>query len=87
MSEFVKALLGDQKVSKIPEEYMTRLEVRKQDGMIVCTRLDDERQKWIFGEVTDDTFHWKNVTVLEDGGLRINCEVLAVRRKKGRRDG
>jgi len=173
MSEFVKALLGDQKVSKIPEEYdwyapllgdwdfdyydvkdgarerhvegewlfrraldgtgiedlflcpsratresnpqpdgeygaalrifnpeknaydmvyatrgkMIRLEVRKQDGMIVCTRLDDERQKWIFDEVTDDTFHWKNVTVLEDGGLRINCEVLAVRRKKGRRDG
>lgn len=60
---------------------MRRLEIQKEKGQIVCTVLDDACAKWVFDRMTGDTFHWKNVTVTDDGHWRTNCEVLAVRKK------
>ena len=56
-----------------------RLEAKKQDDMIVLTYINDERRKWIFTKIEDDCFHWKNVTVKEDGEWDINAEIYAER--------
>lgn len=61
---------------------MTLLQVQRENGQIVCTVVSDVNAKWVFDEVTGDTFHWKNVTVMDDGHWRTNCEVVAVRKKK-----
>lgn len=61
-------------------KYTRRLEVRKENGMIACTVIDQPAEKWVFSELTENTFYWRNVTVLDDGSWRVNCEVRAVRR-------
>ena len=57
----------------------TRLRIRKEQGKIACTVLDDPTNKWVFSEITDTAFHWQNVTVLDSGEWSINCEVFAER--------
>lgn len=64
-------------------KYTRRLEVRRQDGQIVCTVLPEGREKWVFSEITADAFHWRNVAVQPDGSWRTNCEVEARRRRDG----
>lgn len=60
-------------------KYTTRLEVHKVNGKIECTVIDSPESKWVFSDITSDTFHWQNVTVLDDGSWRVNCEVCAKR--------
>lgn len=60
-------------------KYTKRLEVRREQGKIVCTVLDDPMEKWVFQAVEEATFHWQNVRVLEGGEWRVNCEVFASR--------
>lgn len=62
--------------------YMTRLTFVKERCMLVGTLLDDENAKWVFKEITDNTFHWQNITVLENGDWRVNNDVYAKRRPK-----
>lgn len=59
---------------------MIRLEIQKEKEQIVCTVLDNTSAKWVFDRMTGDAFHWKNVTVVDDGHWRTNCEVYAVRK-------
>ena len=61
-------------------KYTKRLEVRKEGAYIACTVLDCPTEKWVFSELTGDTFHWQNVTVLENGTWKVNCEVRARRK-------
>ena len=56
-----------------------RLEARKKDGMIVLTYVDDERRMWVFTKIEDNIFHWKNITVKDDGEWYINAEIYAKR--------
>lgn len=58
-----------------------RLEAKKQNDMIVLTFINDERRKWIFTKIEDHCFHWKNVTVQDDGEWLINAEIFAKRMK------
>lgn len=60
-------------------KYTKHLEIRREQGEIVCTVLDDPAEKWVFAEVTETAFHWQNIRVLEDGTRRVNCEVFASR--------
>lgn len=57
----------------------TRLRIQKEQGKIACTVLDKPENKWVFSEITENTFHWQNVTVLENGEWQTNCEVFADR--------
>ena len=57
---------------------LARLEVRKEGGIIACTVLEEPSNQWRFVEVTEDTFHWQNVTKQAEG-LQVNCEVFARR--------
>lgn len=60
--------------------YTTHLEVRKENGKITCTCLEDKTNKWFFDEITDHTFHWQNITVLANEKWHVNCEVHAHRK-------
>lgn len=60
-------------------KYTKRLEVRKEQGKIICTVQDDPTEKWVFLDVTETAFHWQNLRVLKDGTWRVNCEVFAAR--------
>ena len=39
---------------------------------------EDPSNQWRFVKVTEDTFHWQNVTKQAEG-LQVNCEVFARR--------
>lgn len=56
-----------------------QLEARKQDGLIVLTFINDERRKWIFTKIDDNSFQWQNITVKNDGKWYINAEIDAKR--------
>lgn len=60
-------------------KYTRHLTVRIEQGQIVCTVLDNPCEKWRFLETGKNTFHWQNITVLDSGELRVNCEVFASR--------
>ena len=60
-------------------KYTTRLEIHKVNGKIECTVLDNPTNKWVFSDITSDTFHWQNITVLDNGEWKVNCEVFATR--------
>lgn len=60
-------------------KYTKQLEVRKENGQLVCTLLDDSRNRWVFTHIGEDTFQWQNQTLLESGEIKINCEVKASR--------
>lgn len=62
--------------------YMTRLNVRRENGKIVCTVLDRPAEKWVFSEVTPTAFRWQNITVTSAGEWHVNSEVLAHRKEK-----
>ena len=56
-----------------------RLEVRKQDDMIVLTYIDDATRKWVFTKIEDNRFHWQNVSVQNNGEWHINADMYAER--------
>lgn len=56
-----------------------RLEARKQDDMIVLTYNDDKRRKWVFTKIENNSFHWQNVTVKNNGEWHINVDMYAKR--------
>lgn len=61
--------------------FMARLEVHCENDKIVCTVLDWENEKWVFSEITENSFRWNNITVLEDGTWRNNCDIYAKRKQ------
>lgn len=60
--------------------YMTRLTFTKENNMLVGTILENEKAKWVFKEITDNTFHWQNITVLDNGEWRVNNDIFAKRK-------
>ena len=56
-----------------------RLEARKQDDMIVLTNIDDNKNKWVFIKIDNNTFHWQNITVKDNGKWHINADLYAER--------
>ena len=45
--------------------------------MIVFTYIDDERRKWVFTKIENNSFHWQNVIVINYGEWYINAEMYA----------
>lgn len=56
-----------------------RLEARKEGDTIVLTEITEQKMQWIFSEITDNSFHWRNREILEDGTIKLNCELYATR--------
>ena len=59
---------------------MRRLVFEKIDDKLIGALLDEPNKRWVFSEITRNTFHWQNVTVLENGEWKINSNVYAKRR-------
>lgn len=59
----------------------TRLEARRVGDEIVLTEIVEQRMKWIFSEITANSFHWRHER--SDDGLAwwLKCELFATRRK------
>lgn len=60
--------------------YMVRLVFTKENDMLVGTLLEDKNAKWVFKEIADNTFHWQNITVLDNGEWRVNNDIFAKRK-------
>lgn len=56
-----------------------RFEARKQADTIVLTNIEDKRRKWVFVQIADDHFHWRDVTVSDDGEWQANFDLYAER--------
>lgn len=56
------------------------LEARREDDRIVLTETGMGRMRWMFSGISDTSFHWENTERMDDGSLRLNCELFAVRR-------
>lgn len=66
----------------ICESYTKRLEVDFKDNMIICTVLEKPDEKWVFSEISNRSFHWRNVNILENGNWQTNANIFARRREK-----
>lgn len=64
------------------EQRMCNLRFIKENDRLVGTVLTDPSQKWVFSDIGNDTFHWQNVTVMENGEWRVNSNVYAQRRSR-----
>lgn len=59
----------------------TRLAFRMEGERLVGTVLERPEERWVFSEMTPDTFRWRNITALEDGNERVNSEIRARRKR------
>jgi hypothetical protein len=58
----------------------TRLEAVKEEDKIVLTEKEHGRMKWIFSEIEENSFHWQNVMMDNEGNWVVRCDCHAVRR-------
>ena len=59
----------------------TRLEARKEGDTVVLTEMSSKKMKWVFSEITDMSFHWRNISIQEEGSWNVKGELFATRRK------
>lgn len=59
----------------------TRLEAVKEGDKIVLTEKEHGTMKWIFSEIEENSFHWQNVMLKENGTWVVCADCRAVRRK------
>ncbi len=57
----------------------TRLEARKEDDKIVLTETSHKKMKWIFSEMTENSFHWECVYADDGVNWKTYRELYAVR--------
>ena len=58
----------------------TNLCFKLEDGILTGTVLDNPSRKWRFVERNEDSFHWQNITVLDNGEIKVNSEIYAHRK-------
>ena len=63
------------------EGELTILEAKKEGEKIVLTNTKNKNSKWVFSEIEDDSFHWQNITVCNDGTWYVNADLYATRKK------
>lgn len=63
------------------EKYICNLRFVREDEQLIGTVIGNPSQKWIFTDIKEDTFHWQNVTVLENGEWKVNSNVYAKRKR------
>ena len=58
---------------------MKRLRFTKEGDRLVGKVLDQKDVYWIFSEITEDSFKWENVMIIEDGTRVLDCEIRGKR--------
>ncbi len=61
------------------ERCMKRLTFRKEGSRLVGKVLDEEKAYWIFSDITQDMFRWKNILRRDDGTEEPVCEIIGKR--------
>ncbi len=61
------------------ETCMKRLCFKKEGSRLVGKVLDEEAAYWIFSDITENSFHWENVTLNPDGSRILVCEIFGKR--------
>lgn len=51
----------------------------KEDGCIVLTNSRNHRNRWVFMDISQDSFHWQNETLQKDGTKKVWCQVFGTR--------
>lgn len=64
--------------------FMTRLTFEKTGGMLIGKPDYDENARWLFKDITSNTFHWQNITILDNGEWRVNVNIYAKRKQINR---
>ncbi len=64
----------------ITDRFTVRLTVTKNNERIEC-KVNSSAEKWVFSEISENTFVWNNITVLDDETEKINATVHAERLK------
>ena len=57
-----------------------RLTAIKQENEIILTEKTEQKMKWIFSEITENSFHWRNIMQSEKGEWILCCDCHAIRR-------
>jgi hypothetical protein len=60
--------------------YMQRLTFIKEGDRLIGTPDTIPDARWVFSEITDNSFHWQNITILDNGEQRVNSDIYAKRR-------
>lgn len=61
------------------ESTMKRLCFRREGTRLVGKVLDEESSYWIFSDITENSFHWENITMNPDGSRNLVCEIFGRR--------
>ena len=64
-----------------PEE-CARLEARKEGDEIILTEITSKAMKWIFSDITDNSFTWRSIAKSPAGDWITLARVYATRKKK-----
>ncbi len=60
----------------------TRLEARKDGERVVLTEITSEKIKWVFSEITDNSFHWQHIRTQDGTTWKVKGELFALRRTR-----
>ncbi len=58
----------------------THLEAKKDGETIVLTEIAAQKMKWIFSEITQNSFHWQNIKTQDGVTWKMQGELFATRR-------
>lgn len=61
---------------------ITRLEARKEGNNIVLTEVETQNMKWIFSDITKNSFHWQNIMAKDGNEWKLLGELFATRKIK-----
>ena len=53
-----------------------------ENGILTGTVLENPNRKWRFVERNENTFHWQNIIIQENGDITVNCEVFGKRKSE-----
>ena len=59
----------------------TRLQARKEGEMVVLTEVASQKMKWVFSEIRENSFHWRNMRTEDGVTWKVQGELFALRRK------
>ena len=60
----------------------TNLCFTMENGILTGTVLENPNRKWRFVERNENTFHWQNIIIQENGDITVNCEVFGKRKSE-----
>ncbi|MDD6038278.1 MAG: hypothetical protein PUD20_05735 [bacterium] len=58
----------------------TRLRAEKTEDKIILTEINEQKMRWVFTEITANSFHWQNLILNDNGEWIVRCDCQATRK-------